>query len=308
MGKQRKFEFKTPVLYLVFNRLDTVKKTFPEIQKAKPEQLFIACDGPRNEKEKAKTDAVRKYILDNINWKCEVNTLFRDKNLGCKYAVAGAIDWFFENVEWGIILEDDCLPSQSFFRFCQEMLEKYKNNKKVMQISGTNIEGKGDVSKDYFFSKVFSIWGWATWKRAWDKYDVEMKLWGGINQWEFIRKINRDLIDQIRSKRLYDLIYHNKMDTWDYQWSFICQLNNGMDVIPGVNLITNIGFEKDSTHTGSSDLKRMSINRYEMEFPLKTNNNFKISKDYDIKTVKFYRGTLISLALRKIKKLLKIRG
>jgi len=139
---EEKFGLTTPVLYLAFNRLGTVKKTFPEIRKAKPRQLFISCDGPRTKEEREKTDAVRKYILDNIDWKCNVKTLFRNKNLGCKYAVSSAIDWFFKNVKQGIILEDDCLPSQSFFRFCQEMLERYKDDERIMQISGTNVEGR----------------------------------------------------------------------------------------------------------------------------------------------------------------------
>ncbi|MBC8435307.1 nucleotide-diphospho-sugar transferase, partial [archaeon] len=141
---KNKFELTTPVLYLVFNRPGYVKKTFPEIRKAKPMQLFIGADGPRNSEEKKKTDAVRKYILENIDWKCDVKTLFRKENLGCKHAVSGAINWFFKNVEQGIILEDDCLPDQSFFRFCQELLAKYENSKQVMQINGTNF------SRSYF--------------------------------------------------------------------------------------------------------------------------------------------------------------
>ena len=145
------FKLTTPVLYLAFNRLDSVKKTFPEIQKAKPRQLFVACDGPRSREEKERTDTVRKYILENINWKGKVKTLFRDRNLGCKYAIAGAMDWFFENVKQGIILEDDCLPDQSFFRFCHEMLEKYKDDKKIMSISGYNYLDGIDIKESYYF-------------------------------------------------------------------------------------------------------------------------------------------------------------
>ena len=146
------FELDTPILFLVFNRLNTTKQVFEEIKKTKPKQLFIAADGPRNKEEKKKTDAVKKYVLDNIDWKCQVKTLFRKKNLGCKYAVSGAIDWFFENVEQGIILEDDCLPDQSFFRFCQEMLERYKNEKKILNITGQNPLCKHNFFKSYSFS------------------------------------------------------------------------------------------------------------------------------------------------------------
>jgi len=177
MRTKNNFALTTPVLFIVFNRLDTTKQVFEEIKKAKPQKLFIAADGPRNFQEKNKTDVVRKYILENINWKCEVKTLFREKNLGCKYAVAGAIDWFFDNVEQGIILEDDCLPSQSFFKFCQEMLEKYKDDERVMHISGTNVEGISKIDQDYFFAINFNVWGWATWKRAWKLYDINVTHW-----------------------------------------------------------------------------------------------------------------------------------
>src|SRR3989339_483651 len=147
MKTKNNFVLTTPVLFIVFNRLDTTKQVFEEIKKAKPQKIFIAADGPRNKEEKKKTDAIRNYILKNINWKCELKTLFREKNLGCKYAVAGAIDWFFENVEQGIILEDDCLPSQSFFIFCQDMLERYKTDQRIMHISGTNVESKNKMLK-----------------------------------------------------------------------------------------------------------------------------------------------------------------
>ncbi|MEM5831267.1 MAG: nucleotide-diphospho-sugar transferase [Candidatus Aenigmatarchaeota archaeon] len=237
---KQKFKLKTPVLFLVFNRLKTTKKVFNEIKKVKPKKFYIAADGPRNEKEKYKTESVREYILTHINWPCKVKTLFREKNLGCRYAVSSAITWFFQNERMGIILEDDCLPSQSFFRFCQELLEKYKNEKKVALISGYNPieELTKRMKESYWFSKNSFIWGWATWRKAWRKYkfvitkeDIAKIVNLKIN---FLEKI-------LLKKRLKDVL-NNKVNTWDYQWDFTLKENELLCIVPKVNLIENIGF------------------------------------------------------------------
>jgi len=302
MKNENKFKLTTPILYLVFNRLDTVKQTFPEIQKAKPKQLFISADGPRTLKEKKKTDAVRNYIKKNINWNCEVKTLFRKKNFGCKYAVSGAIDWFFKNVEQGIILEDDCLPSQSFFRFCQEMLKRYKNNEKIMHISGTNIEGISKIKEDYFFSKTYNVWGWATWRRAWSKYDVEMKDWPRwrLKSLSFMKGYT--FFNKLKSLRLYELTYRSKINTWDYQWDFCCNNNKGFSVIPKKNLITNLGFSKNATHTDQAPNKRRIIKRFEFLGKIKVREFIKENKDYKKQFAKFFKTSIIFKMIRKLKK------
>ena len=278
------FSLTTPVLFLVFNRLDTTKKVFEEIKKAKPKELFVAADGPRNEEEKKKTDAVRDYIKKNINWKCKTKFLFREKNLGCKYAVSGAIDWFFENVEKGIILEDDCLPSQSFFRFTQEMLEKYKDDKRIMHISGTNVEGISKIKEDYFFSNTFNVWGWATWRRAWKHYDVEMKDWPKqfINA---VMKRKMNLINFLRYIRTNSLTYLGKINTWDYQWDFSCLINSGLSIVPKKNLIKNLGF-LEGTHTTNYDKKNKTLKRNELIFPF-ADGFFR--KGYLLKYMDFFR-------------------
>jgi len=167
----------TPILFLIFNRPDTTQKVFNAIRKAKPKQFFIAADGspPDREGEIEKCQKSRK-IATSVDWDCEVKTLFRDKNLGCKIAISSAIDWFFENVEEGIILEDDCLPHQSFFWFCQELLEYYRNDTRIMHISGDNFQfGRKRGEGSYYFSKYSHVWGWATWRRAWKCFDINMK-------------------------------------------------------------------------------------------------------------------------------------
>jgi hypothetical protein len=258
---------KTPILFLIFNRLDTTKQVFEEIRKAKPKKLYVAGDGPRNKTEKKKTDEVRKYILDNINWKCEIKTLFRKKNLGCGKAVSGAITWFFKNEEMGIILEDDCLPSQSFFPYCEELLEKYKNNERIMQISGFNpVANKMKVNEDYFFSYFGSIWGWATWKRAWEKY---------LKKIPYSNSFNIDILSKklgVKNKLLknkfyeYNLVSENKINSWAYIWGYSRLVNNGFTIVPNLNLIKNLGFKIGSTHTGNDYLGVSSIKNAEYKF------------------------------------------
>ena len=244
----------TAVLFLVFNRLDTTKQVFEAIRQAKPPRLYIAADGARETKdgEVEKVNAVRDYITSNIDWECEVKTLFREENLGCKYAVSGAIDWFFKNEEMGIILEDDCLPSLSFFWFCEELLVRYKDDLRVGQVSGFNRLGEVKTDYDFFFSKYPSIWGWATWRNRWILYSP-----------------NPVLYDEVKKNKLFDLIFgfneskrrlsdvnmaiKGETNTWDYQWGFTMYINGFKSIIPSKNLISNIGFGKDATHTNTKN-------------------------------------------------------
>jgi hypothetical protein len=288
-------KLKAPVLYIVFNRLDTVKQTFIEIQKARPSKFFIAADGPRNLAEKKKTEEVRDYILKNINWKCQVKTLFRDKNLGCKFAVSGALTWFFKNVKMGIILEDDCLPTQSFFRFCSEMLEKYKNNNVISQISGTNVERKSKIEESYLFSRCFGIWGWATWARAWKDYDIQMKKWPKTRKLTYLKLRGYSFLDRLRHLRLYELAYKNKVDTWDSQWDYACKSKDKLCIIPKKNLISNIGFKGEATHTAGQGVWR-SLKNYDLEFPLNHSKKTLPSRRYLKSYNRFYgRGVLSKL-------------
>ena len=244
---------KTAVLFIVFNRLDTTKQVFNAIQKAKPPKLYIAADGARNNKEgeSEKVNAVRDFILKNIDWKCEIKTLFREKNLGCKYAVSSAITWFFDNEEKGIILEDDCLPSQSFFWFCEELLELYNNDMRVWHIGGNNFQNgikRGDA--DYYFSKYNHVWGWASWANRYKLYDVELN---NVKDSGFIKSTFSNKLAIEYWNYIYKKVKAKKIDTWDYQWTFTIWLNNGLAILPNLNMITNIGFGDDATHTKNDE-------------------------------------------------------
>ena len=275
-------QLKIPVLFLIFNRLDTTKQVFEEIRQAKPPRLYIAADGARTERpgEDQKVKVVREYVLNSIDWDCEIKTLFRDKNLGCKYAVSGGITWFFEHEEMGIILEDDCLPSQSFFWFCEELLERFKDDKRVMIISGYNKQQTWNEDKyDYFFSHFGGIWGWATWKRAWDCYDGNMSELQFCIDNNYLKYLLGEQLGRIREGQLIDTINRN-IDSWDFPWGFSRHLNSGMACVPSKSLITNIGFGSDATHTKKYD--GIHIIRHEIEFPLRENRIIIADRRYDL--------------------------
>lgn len=263
---------KTAVLFLVFNRLDTTKDVFQAIRQAKPPRLYIAGDGARadNDGDGRNVNAVRDYIMQNIDWGCEVKTLFRDSNLGCKYAVSGAITWFFENEENGIILEDDCLPSQSFFWFCEELLERYKNDMRVWHISGDNFQEniqRGDAS--YYFSQYNHIWGWASWANRWSMYDVEMKSFELFDSQKKIYSVFGAKDIQNYWLSIFRKVYLGQIDTWDYQWTYTVLANSGLSVLPNKNLISNIGFGMDATHTKDLDSQHSKIPKADLTVPLR---------------------------------------
>lgn len=243
---------KTAVLLLVFNRPDTTKQVFDAIRKAKPPRLYVAADGARASKdgEAALVDQVRQ-LATAVDWQCEVKTLYREKNLGCKIAVSSGIDWFFKNEEQGIILEDDCLPNNDFFRFCEEMLHLYKNDRDIGMISGFNPLGANLVSNEYFASQNSSIWGWATWRDRWSYYDVDIADWHIGEVRKNIRK-SLDFKSYLYYRRCFELIRKKSLNTWDYQWTF-CLINKKYKTIkPVANLIKNIGTE--GVHAVGEDL------------------------------------------------------
>lgn len=252
--------FETPILFIVFNRPDTTKLVFDSISQKKPKKLYIAADGPRSSisGEEILIKEVRD-IVNNITWECDVKTLYRKENIGCKKAVSSAIDWFFSFEEEGIILEDDCLPDKTFFDYCQAMLRKYRNDERIMMISGTNFFFKDNVrlNMDYYFSRYYPIWGWATWKRAWNFYDIDMKNWPAYKK---NNKLKR-MFDRIDVADLYtnmfDIVYDKKISTWDIQWVYSCLFNSAYSIIPINNLISNIGH--DGVHTTQKSKKKRNI-------------------------------------------------
>jgi hypothetical protein len=242
---------KTPVLFAVFNRPDTTKKVFAEIRKYKPNKLFIAADGPRKNKQVDIEKCIEtRKITEVVDWPCEVKRLYRNKNLGCKLAVSDAISWFFKNVEEGIILEDDCLPDETFFVYCSILLKKYRNDSKVMHIGGNNFQNgihRGEKDASFYFSKFPHIWGWATWRRSWKYYTPDIGNWRTEKPNNMFSGMG--FIEKLFWTENFTLVEKDLIDTWDYQWVYAIWKNFGICVTPNHNLVVNIGIGKDSTHT-----------------------------------------------------------
>ena len=296
----------TAILFLVFNRLDTTKKIFEAIRQAKPPRLYVAADGARAnlEGEVEKVQAVRNYVMQNIDWDCEVKTLFRDENLGSKYAPSSGITWFFENEEQGIILEDDCLPNQSFFWFCEELLDQYKNDLRVWHISGDNFQNGIERSdKSYYFSKFAHGWGWASWADRWRHCDVEMNSFSQFKKEGLITSIFSEIKDQRYWLNIFDLVFRKDWNTcWDYQWTYTILLNNGLSIVPNKNLVSNIGFGSHGTHTNDTNHPYANISSKEIIIPL-VHPKFVIfnsSADSYETSVMYTKENLISRIFNKI--------
>ena len=258
----------TPVVFIIFNRPDLTEKVFQQITRVKPQKLFIIADGARFTEEQEKCDRARK-IVQQVDWNCKVITNFSDVNLGCRKRVSSGLDWVFSQVEEAIILEDDCLPTESFFYFCQELLDKYRDDKRIMHISGNNFRISGSNHLDsYYFSRLIFCWGWATWRRAWNYYDVEMNLWNEVKE----KKLFMDLMTcqeelNVRYK-VWEEVYKGNINTWDYQWQFSVLCQGGLSVTPNQNLISNIGFGENATHTKSQNSWLSNLPRFDLQFPL----------------------------------------
>lgn len=231
---------KKALLFLTFNRLDTTKLVFEQIKIAKPPRLYLASDGPRADKEGEKelVESIRKYILDNIDWDCEVKTLFREENLSCGKAVSSAITWFFEQEEDGIILEDDCLPDQSFFSFCETLLDYYKDNKRIWHIAGACLLNNIECDASYYFGKIMHCWGWASWADRWKYYKFD------VNEYDekIVKHLSKKREVQSYWLKILQEMQRYKINTWDYQWMFAITNQKGLCITPCKNLVSNIGF------------------------------------------------------------------
>lgn len=265
------FILTTPVAILVFNRPETTARVFAAVREARPSILLVVADGPRSgcPGEAARCAEVRR-IVEQVDWPCQVLKNYSDINLGCGERPATGITWVFEQVEEAIILEDDCLPHPTFFRYCQELLERYRDDERIMHIAGNNLlveSKKGEYS--YYFSLFPHCWGWASWRRAWRYFDFEMKLFPEVTAEGWLDCIFPEKkASKYWSKRFMEVFGHNKIHIWDYQWTFACWTCNGLSILPNVNLISNVGFGKEATHTKDVDSCYSLLPVTPMEFPL----------------------------------------
>lgn len=263
-------KFQTPVLLLIFNRPDVTQQVFDQIRLIQPTQLYVAADGPRPGNEKDIYDCAKtREIINQIDWDCELKTLFRKENLGCGYAVSSAISWFFEHVEAGIIFEDDCYPDLSFFQFCAELLIKYQNDPNIFVISGTNLQsGKKYGKESYYFSNYPITWGWASWRRAWKYFIHDINISAEEIDSTLYPIFQNPKEREFWTKRIQS-VEKEKRNIWDYQWFYAIWKNKGMGITPEVNLIVNIGFRNNASHTFLKDSRREPSVSQPIEFPLR---------------------------------------
>lgn len=258
-----------PVIFIVFNRPDTTAVVLEAIRKARPEILYVVADGPRpGKKGEAERCAETRKIIESVDWPCKVIKDFSDVNMGCKTRVSSGITNAFKVLEEAIILEDDCVPSPSFFRFTGEILEYYRDSEEVMLVSGDNrLFGKATPELSYYFSRYPNIWGWATWRRAWQHYDITMKDWPKFREGNTLKSYFDTKSERYYWKSLFDYSYYERMNTWAYRWVYSIFKHNGLCVVPGKNLVKNIGFTSDATHTTSGSIWE-KLEAEELDFPL----------------------------------------
>jgi hypothetical protein len=237
---------RAPVLLLAFRRPDTTARVFQAIRQAQPAQLYVAANAPRSgNAEEAEQCAEVRRIVQAVDWDCSLHTLFRDEHLPVGESVSSAVTWFFEAVEAGIVLEDDCLPHATFFPFCSEMLERYRDASLVMQVAGYNfLGGSYESESDYLFSHFGWQWGWATWKRAWGCFDLHMTSWPQFKK----LGLHEHFPFYPERVRVFDAVHAGKLATWDFQWHYAMAANSGLSVVSKTCLVENIGFGATSTN------------------------------------------------------------
>lgn len=309
------FRLTTPVAIIVFARMDCAEQLLDTLRRAKPEKLYVISDAPRPDKEgeDIKVAAVRKYVETHIDWECEVKYNYSDKNMGPKYRIYSGISWVFEQEEQAIILEDDCIPSNDFYRYCQEMLEMYKEEESVWLISGKNVLRKQNSKEPYFFARFAETWGWATWRRAWNQVDIEMSSWPEAKKskalryaydfWSY-RCYIREADHQVRDKR----------DTWDIPVRYSMLLHHGVGIVTRENMINNIGIGRpDSTNTTEAVDDDFSYGA-PLDFPLQKQEHIVIDTRYDkaclskgagIRKELHYIGYCFTRIIPKLKQLLR---
>jgi hypothetical protein len=274
---------RTPVAFLIYNRPEMTARTFERIAAARPPALLVVADGPRADKAgDAERCAQARAIAAHIDWPCDLLTDFADADLGCRQRVSTGLDWVFRTVPRAIILEDDCVPDASFFRYCDEMLERYRDDQRVMMVSGFNPAApwKSEL-QSYHFSYCGSIWGWASWRRAWRFYDSTMRAWDDDQARQRVRDTFAEPALYEGRLSAYEKVHAGAIDTWDMQWSFARIIQSGLSVVPAQNLIQNIGFGTEATHTRRDTAGIGAIASGSLGFPLRHNPFVAVDREYD---------------------------
>lgn len=295
--------FQAPILLVIFNRPHLTLQVFNQIKKVKPKYLYIAADGPRaNRPDDFNKCAETRKIHELVDWDCELKVLFREDNLGCGIAVSSAISWFFENVEAGIILEDDCFPDLSFFSYCSELLQEYKDDDRISCISGNNFQnGIKRGNSSYYYSHYPITWGWASWRRSWSRFDFDISDASSI-----INSGNLDTVFPSKAEKKFWIkklvqAYHESQHIWDYHYLFSIWKNHGMCIIPNINLVINLGFLNDGTHHFLNDSTKTNAKLQSMGFPMVKPHQVLVNREADKYLFKHFYSHSFQRAVRLIK-------
>jgi hypothetical protein len=302
---------KTPVVLIIFNRPSHTERVFEVIRQAQPAKLLVIADGPRADRpDDQEKCAAARAIIDRVDWDCEVFKNYSDINLSCDPRIIDGLNWVFNTVEEAIILEDDCVPHPTFFPYCEELINRYRHDERVMNISGQNVLfGRKRTEYSYYFSRFTLCWGWATWRRSWQYLDVDLKLWPEVRDRKFIKDILEDPYAVKVWERTAEMLYDGRLTGWDFKWMFACWLQNGLCIIPNGNLVTNIGYGAEATHIHDEKDPYIKMAPEAMNFPLK-HPPF-VVRDLDAdrftqRTLFDYDPNVFKKAQNKIKKLLKL--
>jgi hypothetical protein len=274
---------RTPVAFLIFNRPDRTARVFAQIAKARPEKLLVVADGPRaDQARESELCIATRSVLDKVDWPCEVLTNFSDSNLGCMRRVSSGLDWVFEQVEEAIILEDDCLPDETFFPFCTELLERYRDDERVGMICGSNFQsGKRRSAYSYFFGLHTTVWGWASWRRVWQGYDVAIRRWPELRDTTWLSDLLMNPVAERYWQEAFEGTFNGEHDTWDWQLFFSLWSRNLLVLLSDRNLISNIGFGEGATRTQDKLPSMANLPVTPMDFPLKHPPHVSLNREAD---------------------------
>lgn len=296
---------KVPVLVLAFNRPNHVKKVMEAIAVYQPDKLYLACDGPREKKEGERelVGETQRVMKEAVTWPCEVKSLFREKNLGCAYAVYGAITWFFDHEEYGVIIEDDVIVGKDFFRLCEDLLPRYTKEEKIMEIAAQNHSFRKDIPNTYVYTETAHCWGWATWRRAWDRMDMSMSAAKSLSKWYLMSHLGlfRGFMMSYYFKTGFQQI--QTLSSWATRWYLSILANHGLIVCPGVNLAINIGMDGGAHYDESDKDPYEDLEIESIVWPLVYNDSQKMDKKqlwYDKKDFRKVRVIGIKKKLRRL--------
>ena len=299
-------QLSTPIVLILFKRPETTQKVFEAIRQARPQTLFVIADGPRRDRpDEYEQCLAARAVVDHVDWDVEIFKNYSDTNLGLKKRISSGLSWVFERVDRAIILEDDCVPDSSFFQFCEVILEQYSDHENIFSVTGHNHLGewKSDIHS-YFFSNYFDCWGWATWRRVWQKYDPAMLAWGQPTAREQVRQAIADDEQFLNRATVLESTYAGKIDSWAYPFFFMSLLHAGLHITPSVNLIQNTGFGENASNTINANDLRGQVIHHTLTFPLTPPDSVMADREHDYNRYKkVWRKPLKRRIINTLKKL-----